>query len=371
METDKEIYNQTYNYKPNKFKRFLSNIILVSFSFIFGFLGVVVGHYYTGNNNDIVVYKNPNNVEVLNKTSGLSIQEISASNLSSVVEIITETEQSFFNSFIQTGAGSGVIISNDGYILTNSHVIENANNITVRLANKEEYIATLVGNDLKTDIAVIKIETNDLKPVIIGDSDNLNIGDIVVAIGNPLGQLGGSVTDGIISGINREVILDNYAMNLIQTNAQVNKGNSGGGLFDANGNLIGIVVAKSADVSVEGIGFAIPIVDAMVVAEQIIEHGYVVNRPQLGIYIEEVPIGSSFKSGVYISGIIDDSAASHSDLEIGDRIVAVDDIEVSTSIDLSSYLDTKNVDDIIIITVVREERLIKIEVQLKAYSKPA
>ena len=164
----------------------------------------------------------------------------------SVVEINIETQGTIYGyyTYTQQGNGSGVIISKDGYILTNNHVINGANKIQVTLRDGTKYDAELIGKDSKTDVAIIKINANHLTPAILGDSSTLTVGELAIAIGNPLGQLGGTVTDGIISALEREIKLENSTMNLIQTNAAINPGNSGGGLFNANGELVGVVVAK-------------------------------------------------------------------------------------------------------------------------------
>lgn len=187
---------------------------------------------------------------VIKEIDGLTYIQIAEKACPSVVEIDTETiTTGFWNQeYISAGAGSGVIISADGYILTNNHVIEDTTNIIVRLTTGEEYEAKLVGLDETLDIALLKIEAEGLVPAEIGTSANLKVGQEVVAIGNPMGKLGGTVTNGIVSAVNRKIAMSNSnVMNLIQTNAAINPGNSGGGLFDAAGRLIGIVNAKMAD----------------------------------------------------------------------------------------------------------------------------
>jgi len=198
---------------------------------------------------------------VTEPSQALTIVEIAALTSESVVEIYTETVVNIgrFGSYIAEGAGSGVIISSDGYIVTNNHVIEGASKITVRLKNGVEHEAALIGRDSKTDLAVLKIQESGLQSAVFGDSDKLVVGELVVAIGNPLGKLGGTVTDGIISALSRNISVEGQMMNLLQTSAAVNPGNSGGGLFNRYGELIGIVNAKSSGSDIEGLGFAIPI----------------------------------------------------------------------------------------------------------------
>jgi serine protease Do len=205
----------------------------------------------------------------------LTIPEIVALTADSVVEIYTETvvNDGRFGQYVTEGAGSGVIFSSDGYIVTNNHVIDGAQKITVRLRNGDEYEATLIGSDSKTDLAVLKIKETGLQSVVFGDSDKLVVGELVVAIGNPLGKLGGTVTEGIISALSREVSVDGKMMNLLQISAAVNPGNSGGGLFNSYGELIGIVNAKSSGSGIEGLGFAIPVNIVKAVIEDLIKLG--------------------------------------------------------------------------------------------------
>lgn len=186
---------------------------------------------------------------------------------------------SWANQYVTEGAGSGVVYSEDGYILTNNHVIEGASNITVSMHDGTEYDATLVATDSQSDIAVLKIDATGLTPVTFGDSDSLSVGDLAVVIGNPLGTLAGTATDGIVSGLEREITLNGKNMTLMQISASVNPGNSGGGVFDQYGNLIGLVVAKSSGSDVEGLGFAIPSNTVASVAESLISNGYVTGRP--------------------------------------------------------------------------------------------
>ncbi|MGI6203796.1 MAG: S1C family serine protease [Anaerovoracaceae bacterium] len=206
--------------------------------------------------------------------SDKTVSQIASQNTESVVEISTESvsTDSWAQQYVTEGAGSGIIIDSDGYIMTNYHVIEGASKITVRNDNNKTYNAEVVGYDEDNDIAVIKISATGLKAVTYGNSDQINVGDLAVIIGNPLGELGDSVTAGIISSTSREITLDNVTMNLIQTDASVNPGNSGGGLFNSKGQLIGVVVAKASSTDVEGLGFAIPVNKAAKIATQIIKN---------------------------------------------------------------------------------------------------
>ena len=238
--------------------------------------------------------------------STLSVQEIVAKNENSVVAIVTESvsTDNWLGQYVTQGAGSGVIISEDGYIVTNNHVIEDASNIMVTLNDGTEASAKLVATDEQTDVAVIKIEKDGLTPVSFGDSDKLTVGELAIAIGNPLGEFAGSATEGIISGLEREITIDNKTMKLIQTSASINPGNSGGGLFDQYGNLVGVVVAKSSGSEVEGLGFAIPSNTVKEVADSLIENGYVTGRPAAGITIVDLTNAEdAMQNGVQLTGV--------------------------------------------------------------------
>lgn len=302
--------------------------------------------------------------------SAMSVSQVVAAVSDTVVAINTEVEtQNFFMQPV-TGqsAGSGVIISQDGYILTNNHVIEDATHVSVTLKNGESYDANLIGVDPETDLAVIKIEAEGLAAAPIGSSSSLAVGDEAIAIGNPLGELGGTVTNGIVSAVNRDVTIDNRTMSLLQTNAAINPGNSGGGLFNNQGELIGIVVAKSSGVGVEGLGFAIPIDTAKAVSDDLIANGYVTGRGELGVSIIEVSDSRTAfyyrvpKNGVYLAGINEGSAAERAGLKIGDGILAVDDVEISTASQLQAEIANHKAGDAITLTILRDnaEKTVKV-----------
>ena len=303
----------------------------------------------------------------------LSIQDVASIVQPSVVAITTEqmvsSEVWFGGSYVQSGAGSGVIISQDGYILTCAHVISGANNITVQLCDDTEYTATVVGSDSTSDIAVIKVEATGLTPAVIGDSDALVVGEDAIAVGNPLGTLGGTVTNGIISALNRQVTVENNNMTLIQTNASISPGNSGGGLFNGNGELIGIVNAKSGYDEAEGLGFAIPINAAMTTAKELIENGYV-KRPVLGITVREITDSQTALKygvssyGVYIFQVNTGSGADKAGLQMGDRIISIDDVAVSSSNDVVQYCQTKQVGDVVSLQIERDGKIMSFDVTL-------
>ena len=305
-----------------------------------------------------------------------TIQEVALKVKDSVVEITTETTtyDSFYGQYISQAAGSGVIISADGYILTNNHVIDGATSITVRLTNSKTYKAELIGKDATLDVALLKIDETDLTTAVFGDSSKLSVGQTAIAIGNPLGQLGGTVTDGIISALDREIEIDGKTMNLLQTNAAINPGNSGGGLFDSNGNLIGIVVAKSSSTSsgtsVEGLGFAIPVNDIIDILSDLKTKGYVSSRPYLGVNLVDITDESTMfmyrvdRAGVYVSSVTDGAAAKKAGIEVGDCITKINDKEVTSSSALKAELSKYKAGDTIKITVYRDGETKTLDVTL-------
>ena len=305
---------------------------------------------------------------------GVNVSSVAQNAADSVVEISTEvmvTDQ-FFGQFITQGAGSGVILSEDGYIITNNHVIEGAKKITVRLTNGNEYQAELIGTDPQTDVAVLKIEAGEdkIKAAKLGDSSALNVGEVAVAIGNPLGELGGTVTDGIISALDREITIGGRTMTLMQTNAAINPGNSGGGLFNSKSELIGIVVAKSAGSDVEGLGFAIPINKVKEIAGSLAEKGYVAGRPALGIkaiVIDSWQTAMQYgldQTGIYVAELTEGSNAEESGLKVGDFIVGIEDTQVNVMEDISSILSNYNVGDEVKLTVARNGKFANVQLKL-------
>ena len=310
-----------------------------------------------------------------NKTAG-TYEQVANAVTPTVVEIVTEsisTDTSFWGGgYVTSGAGSGVIISSDGLIITNNHVVDGANTITVTTKDGTEYQAELIGADSDSDIAVIKIDATDLPFALVGDSDTLKVGQEVVAVGNPLGELGGTVTNGIISALSRDVNIEGTEMTLIQTNAAVNPGNSGGGLFNMYGELIGIVNAKStttsSGTSVEGIAFAIPVNTAVKVSTELVNYGYVRGKVMLGI--SYVDIDNQMEAMYYrVSdyGVYVVSSEYTDELKAGDRIVAIDDEQVTYSSDIKSILKEHSVGDVVTIKVIRGGQYYDIEVTLHEY----
>lgn len=291
-----------------------------------------------------------------------------------VVEITTETVKtgSFFSQSISQGAGSGVIIDSDGYIATCYHVIQGASTITVTLPDGSTYDGKVHGYDVDNDLAVVKIEASGLSAAVFADSSKLKVGETVFAIGNPLGSLGGTVTDGIVSALDREVSVEGQEMTLLQTSAAVNHGNSGGGLFNSRGELIGIVNAKSAGEDVEGLGFAIPSSIVLEAVTKIVDEGGSIpsSSPVMGITVQEIydeEAATQYgltRYGVYILNVEDGFGAAKAGLKVKDCIVSVDDIAIEHVEDLTNLLKKHAVGDVIEVQVVRGNRLMTFEVEL-------
>jgi serine protease Do len=275
----------------------------------------------------------------------------------------------------QRGSGSGIIISEDGYIITNNHVVENANKVSVGLYDKRSFEATVVGTDPLTDLAVIKIDAGNLPVAYLGDSDNLKVGQWVMAIGNPL-SLSSTVTAGIVSAIGRGqlgLIRDSYGVeNFIQTDAAINPGNSGGALVDLSGSVIGVnsAIAAGGGGTYIGYGFAIPINLAKAVAKDLIAHGKV-SRGYIGVNIGEVDnaiaksLGMDKPRGIIIQGIVEGSSASESDLKAGDVILKIDGREVNRPNELQSYVAAKTAGTTVTLTLFRDGEEIERNVTLK------
>ena len=321
-------------------------------------------------------------IEAASNEDSLTIPEIAKKCGTSVVAIETETkvvyntyDDNYYNPFggmfgygygygygnrggrggtqeyTQTAAGSGIIISEDGYVLTNNHVISGADKITVYVnsgdgSEEQSYEATLVGSSESNDIAVLKIDATGLNAAAFGDSDQIEVGELAVAIGNPMGQVHGSVTAGIISAVEQELTIDDVTINAIQTDAAINPGNSGGALFDSYGNVVGIVYAKSSSVSIEGIGYAIPVNNIKdLVAQMINDPDSVKDQTKgsqimLGITIrditEEMSKQYSMPVGVYITEVSSMSAAERAGLQKGDIITEFAGETVTSADDLNA-----------------------------------
>ncbi len=360
----------------NKSKNFASKgfvVAIISLGMVFSLaIGLVVGStlnkngssgMISGGNVQIVYAESTEDEPVTDKGDAAYVASKVAN---TVVEVSTETvsTHSYFGQYVTQGAGSGVIISSGeqgSYIITCAHVINGATRITVTLKDGTSYEASLIKGDSQTDIGIIKIDVSGLDVATVADFSKTVVGEGVVAIGNPLGQLGGSVTNGIVSALDRDIIIDGTTYNLLQTNAEINPGNSGGGLFNMEGELIGIVNAKSSNEEVEGLGFAIPIDEAIKVATQLIESGYVKGRVQLGFKLIEINESNANQIisqylmysryftdyGIYIM------ESESSDFKLGDRIVALDKIKPKSISDLKSMLTEYEVGETVTVTVSR------------------
>ena len=367
--------------KKNKvLLRVLAGVGVVALGFGGGFGGAIAASRAGLTGNQVVVQEIQRDTSTDATSTGstdgsaMTMQQIASVASPSVVAITTEqmsSSQTWFGGYyVQSGAGSGIIISQDGYILTCAHVVSGATSVKVQLNGSDEtYDATIVGEDSTSDIAVLKIEATGLTPAVIGDSDKLAVGETTVAVGNPLGTLSNTVTQGIVSALNRQVTVEDNDMTLIQTDTSISPGNSGGGLFNANGELIGVVNAKSSYSEAEGIGFAIPINTAMDIAQQLIENGAVA-RPVLGVSILDISDASAAQQygvsamGVYVADVTKGGGAEAAGVQRGDRIIAVDDTAVSSTSTVKSYLAGKEVGDTVSLQVERDGKVLTLNVTL-------
>ena len=378
--------------KKKKFngKRVARSAVALLLAAAMGFAGGFVGAKFGGSGKVVIQQVAPSSTADSASGSDSSITAASSSGSSLTTEqvadlvspsvVVITTEQVVYSQWswygqnqVESGAGSGVIISSDGYILTCAHVVDGASNITVTI-NDKDYTATLVGEDTTSDIAVIKIDANGLTPATVGDSDSLKVGQNVMAVGNPLGELGGTVTGGMISALNRSVTIQGSSsvntMSLIQMDASVSPGNSGGGLFNMNGELVGIVNAKSSSSDAEGLGFAIPINDAIKVAQELLENGYVTGRPYLGITylaVEDAQTAAQLgvnAYGVYVVEVVKGGPAEKAGLQAGDRIVSVDGTEIASKDDLGTLMQKHAAGDTLSITIAREGQMQTVNVTL-------
>lgn len=393
INNNQEIYNEMeYGRKSSNgiVSKIVASVLFLSIGFAAGNIynistQKVSENAFSQSTNSSILATSSTNPIPTSPSSSISISEIASINSNSVVEIEISTTATnmFFGNYTTTGSGSGVIISSDGYILTNNHVINSAKEIKVRLHDGTEYTATVVGSDSKTDIGILKVDATNLKPVTIGDSDKLIVGETAVVIGNPLGQLGGTVTNGIISALEREITLEGSKMNLIQTNAAINPGNSGGGLFNSKGELVGIVVAKSSGLDIEGLGFAIPINDVKNVISDILDLGYVSGRPFLGVSLTDskqtqAPSNSIWgflygqnmtttSYGAYVAEVVSGSAAEKAGIKVDDQIISINDEMISTASDVTRVVSEYEIGETIKIGIVRENKMLSVEATLQEY----
>ena len=384
--------------KPKKKKKFnggrvARSAVALVLAAAMGFAGGFVGAKYGGSGKVVIQQAAPSAASdsstgssgadstiTAASSSGSSLTTEQVADMVSPSVVVITTEQVVYSQWswygqsqVESGAGSGVIISSDGYILTCAHVVDGASSITVTIDDKD-YTATLVGEDTTSDVAVIKIDATGLTPATVGDSDNLKVGQSVMAVGNPLGELGGTVTGGMISALNRSVTIQGTSstntMSLIQMDASVSPGNSGGGLFNMSGELVGIVNAKSSSSDAEGLGFAIPINDAIKVAQELLENGYVTGRPYLGITylgVEDAQTAAQLgvnAYGVYVVEVVKGGPAERAGLQSGDRIVSIDGTEIASKDDLGTLMQNHAAGDTLNITIARNGQMQTVSVTL-------
>ena len=311
-------------------------------------------------------------IEIVNMDTGkeMTPAQVYAANVNSTVGITTSVTTNFWGyQSTSAASGSGFIISDDGYILTNFHVIEDSDSISVSTYSGDSYEAELIGYDESNDIAVLKIDAEDLVPVVLGDSDNLNVGDSVLAIGNPLGELTFTLTSGAISAKDREVTFSsNVTMDLLQTDCAINSGNSGGALFNLYGEVIGVTNAKyssssSGEASIDNIGFAIPINSIMNIVTSIIEKGYIA-KPYIGISVLDVSQETQqygIPAGAAVQEAAENGPAAQAGLKRGDVITAVDGTAM-TSNELVDYVSKASVGQQIKLTIYRQGQTMEITI---------
>jgi serine protease Do len=328
-----------------------------------GYLGSQIGSLTQSSQQEVIYQSVVRTVsdETTDDTS-LSVSDVADLVADSVVEITTESTvtSTWMQQYVTEGAGSGVVLTENGYILTNEHVIEDAQSITVTLTDGTSYDATVIGEDSESDIAILKIDATGLTPAVLGDSDTLEVGDTAIVIGNPLGELGGTVTSGIVSALDREITIDDETMTLLQIDAAVNPGNSGGGLFNDMGELVGIVNAKSEGDGVEGLGFAIPINDVKTVITDLMSYGYVTGQTKMGVTlvdVEDQQTASYYnvdEYGVYVVEVEDGSNADNAGIKAGDRIVSLNGETVSDASDVQTFISDVSVGDVVTVVVDRD-----------------
>ena len=312
-------------------------------------------------------------VKTVDGKTAMTDAEVYAAGVNSVVSInVTGTSgTNFFGQPVKTAsAGSGFVLTKDGYIVTNYHVVKDADTVKVTMYNGDEYDAKYVGGDEDYDIAVIKVEATDLQPVTLGDSDKLNVGDHVLAVGNPLGELTFSMSGGMVSSVNRAINVSGTPFNMIQTDASINPGNSGGPMFNQYGEVVGIVSAKYSSYSnssVEGLGFAIPINDVFAMIQDIMTNGYITNKPYLGItggsMTEQMAAQYRYdiKEGVFVYSVEEGKAAEKAGLQMGDVITKVDDHDIKSMEDLTAVKKQYSAGDTVTLTIYRGGQTMTVE----------
>lgn len=366
-------------FRPKKYvpvrNKIITTVGIILLSGVVGFGAGYAGSHLSNNAN--VTIQQQTNKSNFGTVQVSDVSDIVEKCKDSVVEITTESASSgnsIFGQYVSQGAGSGVIISKDGYIVTNNHVVSGATSLKVTTTDGTEYDASVVGKDSQTDLAVIKVDANNLQAATLGDSDILQVGDPAIAIGNPLGELGGTVTTGIISATDRQITIDDETMTLLQTDAAINPGNSGGGLFNADGNLIGIVNAKESSTGIEGLGFAIPITPAQDIVTELMQNGSVTSRPALNVSLYDYTSNnqgqySKYEDGCYIVQIVKNGAADKAGLKQNDRILSFDSEQIQSTSDVKNVLKKHKIGDTIKMVVERDSKKITVEITLQAQTQ--
>ena len=323
---------------------------------------------------EVVQHALPEKLNTYDTGKSLTAAQVYDLTVNSVVGIRTESTMNVFGQeAVAASAGSGFILSEDGYIITNSHVVNGADKISVDLFNGDSFPAELIDADSGFDIAVLKIEANGLPAVSVGNSDSLKVGEEVVAIGNPLGELTFTMTNGILSALDREINTDGNPQNMLQTNAAINSGNSGGPLFDMDGNVIGVTTAKysgstTSGTTIEGLGFAIPINDALKVAYDLVEHGYVKGQAYLGVTVATLDSKTASYYGLPVGPRVEQvnpgSCAEKAGIQLGDVIVACNGEPVENNPALLAALKKLKAGDTVVLTVFRAGAQMEISVVL-------
>lgn len=397
--TDMIVYENNGKKKNKKPKILLTAVLSALVASIFTAGAFTAGYYYVANkstlnnSSNITANASTDTATAQNNNSGnnsaslatyqngkkaLTVPEIAAQVGPSVVGVINkahiQSRKKYYDPYsgryyyqddpsdetVEQGSGSGIILSDDGYIVTNQHVIDGASEVSVILNTGEEFDAKIIGQDTKTDLAVLKIDSDkQLTVATLGDSNAVEVGELAVAIGNPMGQeFAGSVTAGIISAVNRTMTIDNRTYNLLQTDAAINSGNSGGALINQYGEVIGINSIKLSSTGVEGMNFAIAISEAKPIIDNLKENGYVI-RPYVGIGLSET------RYGLFISQVDKNSGAEKAGLKEGDMILAIEGQEVSSTEEINKIRDTKKPGDTLKFKVSRNGENIEVDVTLQ------
>lgn len=369
--------------KPQKEKKYVTRGALIACMIltmiVSSFLGALIAGSMLGKSSTGRTEREDSQLSQLDLSdatgSEMTVSEIIEMNADAVVEIIVSgTSQNLWGQLQLTqGAGSGVIVKENGYIATNYHVIQGATKVQVTLHNGEQYNASIVGSDPENDVAVIKIDAKDLTTAKIGDSSTVEVGDLAVAIGNPLGQLGGTATSGIISALDRTLNVEGTTLTLLQTDAAINGGNSGGGLFNSKGELIGIVESKASAVGVEGLAFALPINNVSGIINDLIENGgsgqVAAATPAVGIVISDVSEENAQYYGLEAAGVYIAQVTGENAIKAGfqeeDRIISFNGTEISGSSEFISLVRKCKVGDTVSIVISRKGQQMEIKTVLE------